>query len=408
MIPNRHLLYLCHRIPYPPDKGDKIRSFRWLVALTRKFRVHLGAFVDDERDWDHLPMLEGLCESVMLRRLSKVTKARRALRGLLAPGPLTVAVYRDRVLAGWVRERLASDMIDGALVYSAAMAPYVTGDRARTMRRVVDLVDVDSEKWRQYAGRKRWPASWVYAREADHLGRYECQIARDFDRTLLVSDQESRILIGHCDDTAGNISAVRNGVDTAYFAPDEHLEPPFSDAHPTVVFTGAMDYWANVEGVEWFEKTVWPLVRKVRPDARLAIVGSNPAPAVRAMAGPDITVTGRVADVRPFLQHAAVVIAPLRIARGIQNKVLEGMAMARPVVVTTDGLTGIDAIHGQQVLVADQAEAFADRVVSVLNGSEPDLGKRARAYVEEHFAWASACERVVGLFEDGAGAAQPA
>jgi sugar transferase (PEP-CTERM/EpsH1 system associated) len=327
---------------------------------------------------------------------------------MLASGPLTVAVYRDEVLAGWVRERLARGVIDGALVYSAAMAPYVCGDDARALNRVVDLVDVDSEKWRQYAGRKRWPASWIYSHEADSLGRYECQVARDFDRTLLVSDQEARILRAHCAAAAGRISAVRNGVDTVYFAPDDQVASPFAAAHPTVVFTGAMDYWANVEGVEWFRKAVWPLVRKARPEAKLALVGSNPTPAVQAMAGPDITVTGRVADVRPYLQHAAVVIAPLRIARGIQNKVLEGMAMARPVVVTTDGLTGIDAAHGQQVLVADQAEDFADRVVSVLDGSVPDLGSRARAYVEAHFAWSGACDRVVGLFEGAGDAAQAA
>jgi sugar transferase (PEP-CTERM/EpsH1 system associated) len=395
------VLFLCHRIPFPPDKGDKIRSYRWLKALSSRFRVHLATFVDDPRDWPHTRTVLAECTSALFRPLDRRRATLRSLTGLLDGRPLTLPFYADREMRRWVDERVRRHAISRVLVYSSAMAQYAGHAGLRGARRVMDLVDVDSEKWRQYAAAKPWPLSWLYRREADRLADYEVRIAREVDRTLLVSTQETALLSGRASDLSGRLEAVRNGVDTEYFAPSTARVSPFDPGQPTVVFTGAMDYWANVDGVGWFAREVWPLIRAARPDARFVVVGSNPGSEVQALAGADIRVTGRVPDVRPYLQHAAVVVAPLRIARGIQNKVLEGMAMGRPVVVTSDGLAGIDAVPGDQVLVADDPRSFAATVLGVLSGSHADLGGRARRFVVDGFSWEEVCERVLELLEPG-------
>jgi sugar transferase (PEP-CTERM/EpsH1 system associated) len=195
------------------------------------------------------------------------------------------------------------------------------------------------------------------------------------------------------------LEQIANGVDHVFFAPDAARRSPYAEDRPAIVFTGAMDYWANVDAVRWFVEQAWPRLRAREPRVQLYVVGSRPAAEVEALAGDDIVVTGRVADVRPYLQHAAAVIAPMRIARGIQNKVLEGMAMARPVVVTSLGLEGIDAVQGQSVLVADEADDFADRVFEVLRGRYATLGTRARERVLRRYQWSRATDRFVALVE---------
>ncbi len=395
------LLFLCHRIPFPPDKGDKIRSYRWLKALGGSYRVHLATFVDDPLDWAHTETVRAYCASALFRPLERRRQSLASLAGLLDGRPLTLPFYADRALRRWVDERVRDQGIERVLVYSSAMAQYAEHPGLCGARRVMDLVDVDSQKWRQYAESKPWPLSWLYRREADRLAAYEARIAREFDRTLLVSTQETALLSAQVGEAAGRIEAVRNGVDTAYFAPSPAHGSPFEPGCPAVVFTGAMDYWANVDGVGWFVREVWPLVRAERPDARFFIVGSNPGPEVQALAGADIVVTGRVPDVRPYLQHATAVVAPLRIARGMQNKVLEGMAMGRPLVVTGDALAGIDAGHGDEVLVADDPRSFAAALLGVLSGAHAGLGERARRFVVDGFSWDEVCGRLLELLEPG-------
>ncbi len=390
------LLFLCHRIPYPPDKGDKIRSYRWWKTLIEHFRVHLGAFIDDPDDWRHVARIEASCTSSLFRPLRRRTATLRSLGGLIDGRPLSLPYYRDGVMARWVRDRLASSPGARVFVYSSAMAQYVTPKAASSALRVIDFVDVDSDKWSQYAQAKPWPLSWVYRREGRRLASYESGLARAFDLSLLVSAQEATLFQSRLGHDPGRVTQVPNGVDTAYFDPRNGGATPFEPGTEAIVFTGAMDYWANVDAVVWFAREVLPLVRASRPAARFVIVGSNPSAAVSALAGTGVIVTGRVPDVRPYLAHGSVVVAPMRIARGIQNKVLEAMAMARPVVVTPSGLEGI-AADANEVLVADQPRPFADAVLAVLSGRHTRLGEAARRRVSSDYSWDQATDRLLSL-----------
>lgn len=390
------VLFLCHRIPYPPDKGDKIRSYRWLLGLAERYRVHLGAFVDDPSDWAHAARLRELCGEVCLRPLPPLRARLRGLPALLTAGALTTACYRDSPMAAWVRDLLARRPIGRIIVYSSAMAQYALLPQARGVRRVIDFVDVDADKWRQYAERTRAPMAWLYAREARCLLAHDVQAARTFDASLFVSAPEAALFrqeSGPC----GALAAVPNGVDHVFFAPDPARPSPFGDAMRPVVFTGAMDYWANVDAVRWFAEAVWPLVRQREPAARLYVVGARPSGAVRALGCGDIVVTGRVPDVRPYLQHAEAVIAPMRIARGIQNKVLEGMAMGRVVVTTPMGLEGLEAVPGRHLLVSADPATMAEQVTQALLGEHAQVGTAARELIRERYDWRIATERFLDV-----------
>jgi sugar transferase (PEP-CTERM/EpsH1 system associated) len=390
------LLFLVHRIPYPPNKGDKIRAWHLLAHLARDHRVHLGAFVDDADDWRHADTLRELCASVHLAGIDPRLGKLRALTGLLTGEPLTLPFYRDAGMRRWVDARYA-DGLDGVLVYSSAMARFVMEHRGT--RRIMDFVDIDSDKWRQYAPTKSWPLSWLYRREARELLAWERRVAAEFDAGLFVSAAEAADFRVLAPESASKIDYFHNGVDAGFFSPDHDFANPFAPGKRAIVFTGAMDYWPNVDAVTWFAREVMPELRATRmagaPDWLFAIVGGKPTPEVQALAAADILVTGRVDDVRPYLTHATVVVAPLRIARGIQNKVLEGMAMARPVVTTPQALEGIRALPGREVLVADDAGTMRQAIEAA--AGRADLGPAARARVLADFDWTRNLGRVDAL-----------
>jgi len=425
----RNLLLLCHRIPYPPDKGDKIRSFRWMTALAARYRLYLAAFVDDADDWQYAPRLREICDEVCLVPLHARRAKLRSVPALFTGLPLTVTYYRDARMAASVADLMQRQRIDRIVVFSSAMAQYAIGPDSDPIRRVIDFVDVDADKWQQYAERTRAPMAWVYRREARRLLAYDAKVARAFDVSLFVSRVEVdcfRSLAGQHwetdaaltldavpgqisrqipDEKAGRIPVleqIANGVDHAFFAPDASRASPYPAGRPAIVFTGAMDYWPNVDAVRWFVEQVWPRLRSWEPRVMLYVVGSRPGAEIKTLACDNVVVTGRVVDVRPFLQYAAAVIAPMRIARGIQNKVLEGMAMARPVVLTSLALEGIDAVHKQSVLVADDGEEFAERVFEVLQGRHANLATEARQLVLQYYPWSRATARFVALV-DGSG-----
>lgn len=383
------LLYLVHRIPFPPDKGDKIRSYHLLKHLAKRYRVHVGAFIDDPEDWRHEAALCGMCASVLLCPLDPRKAKLRSLLGFMTGEALSLPYYRDAAMAAWVNGKLGEG-IRRTVVYSSAMAQYVM--RAPGTR-VMDFVDMDSDKWRQYAASKSWPMSAIYRREGKLLLDWERRVAAEFDAGLFVSEREAADFSAAAPEVAGRIGWYNNGVDTDYFSPEREYENPYAPGETAIVFTGAMDYWPNADAVEWFAKEILARVRQARPDARFTIVGSRPTPAVHTLAqDPAVRVTGRVPDVRPYLAHAAVVVAPMRIARGVQNKVLEGMAMARPVVVSPQGYEGLSAKPDEELLLAGQADAFAAATLAALD--RPDLGPRARQRVLEDYAWDSCLARV--------------
>jgi sugar transferase (PEP-CTERM/EpsH1 system associated) len=382
------LLYLAHRIPYPPNKGDKIRSWNILRDLAAHYRVHLGCFVDDPVDRVHQPMLEALCASCHFASLNPSLARLRGLVGLLSGAPITIGYYRDAGLARWIRRLLQSREIRRIFVFSSSMAQYVLGEAAARTTRIIDFVDVDSDKWGQYARAKPWPASWIYGRESRTLLAFERRAAAAADSSLFVSEAEADLFRRLAPESADRVAALNNGVDLDFFDSAARYPNPFAESAETLVFTGAMDYWANVDAVTWFAREILPQVRARRPRAEFCIVGARPAAQVQALAArPGITVTGRVDDVRPYIAHAALVVAPLRLARGVQNKVLEAMAMARPVLATPEALEGIDAEPGSEVLCAS-GTAFAEATVAALAAPElADIGRRARHRTEAAYGW---------------------
>ncbi|MBL26769.1 MAG: sugar transferase [Rhodospirillaceae bacterium] len=394
----RDLIFLSQRIPYPPNKGDKVRSWNLLRRLAEHYRVHLACFVDDPFDWRHEETVRAVCESALIRPLSPFRAKVRSLRALATGESLTRWYFHDAAMAAWLDEQRARLNDPHVFVFSSGVASYVAGPAWQGLRRVVDMVDVDSDKWRQYANRKSGPARWIYGREADKLFAFERSLARATDATLFVSDKEAELFRDSAPEVADKVHVVRNGVDAAFFDPAETYEDPYPDDVRPIVFTGAMDYWPNVDAVVWYARDVLPAVREAVPAARFYIAGANPTREVEALRElPGVTVTGRVADIRPYIAHADTVVAPLRVARGVQNKVLEGMAMAKPVVATTMALNGIVAFSGNDLTVADDAGDFAAKTVARLGRTE--TAEDARRYILTNYSWEASVREVERILE---------
>lgn len=396
------LLFLSHRIPYPPNKGDKIRSYHLLKYLSARYEVYLATFVDDPDDWQYRGHVESLCAACHFSGLDARLARIRSLKGLLTGRALTLEYYRNESLQRWVDGVLSEGRIQRVLVFSSAMAQYVEDGSIENLRTVVDFVDIDSDKWAQYSTSKPWPASWLYRREARALFRYERQVAQQSDVSLFVSEAESELFKTRVPEASGRITYISNGVDTDYFSPGRDYADPYPNGEMAVVFTGAMDYWPNVNAVTWFSREVFPRVLEQRPEARFYIVGARPAPEVRELANlPHIRVTGTVEDVRPYLFHAKVAVAPLRVARGIQNKVLEAMSMAKPVVATGMALEGIASCAG--VYQSDTAQEFSASVVELLNDNMSAIraGSINSDFVLKHYRWDFNLERLTDLIEVG-------
>lgn len=399
------LLFLSHRIPFPPDKGDKIRVWHILQHLTRCYRVHLGCLVDDPADWAHVPYLRSICASVACFGINRTGFGARVSRAIhvssrLRPGqPITLGWFYDARLQRWVDETLAAGGINRAFVFCSAMAPYVWHWKGA---RVLDMVDIDSEKWRAYAAAgANWPMRAVWTREGRTLLQFERAAALRFDRTLLVTPDECRRFAELAPEVEDRIDWVENGVDLAHFAPNLALDTPFDGRAPAIVFTGRMDYWPNADAAVWFAREVMPKLRVRNPAPRFHVVGANPSPSVmrKLAALPDVHVTGRVTDPRRYMAHAQIVVAPLRVARGIQNKVLEAMAMGRPVVASPQAFEGVRATPGQDLLVADGTDAMAHSVAEVLDGHHPDMGQAARATAVHAYDWSATLRRLDRLLD---------
>jgi sugar transferase (PEP-CTERM/EpsH1 system associated) len=477
-----NILYLVHRLPYPPNKGDKVRSYHLLKHLVRQHRVFLGTFVDDPADEQYLDTVRGLCADLHAARLDPRIAKIKSLRGLFSGEALTLPYYRDAGLQAWVDRTMGEQGIDAAVIFSGAMAQYLClqnsagghavgyGETNRAVREMpdseiantseakqsrrpeastasgsprryaprddgifqgltsfsgagslrpcgsrddviarrhsrrgnpaanatsdgfpvlVDFVDVDSAKWTQYAPNHRWPMSWLYRREGERLLAFERQVAAAATQSFFVTDNEAELFRRQAPECAGRVEAIENGVDSEQFSPDHDLPSPYPSTGKAVVFTGAMDYWPNVDAVTWFAAEVLPILRAKWPDLTFYIVGRSPAPAVQALAGEGVAVTGTVPDVRPYLRHADAVVAPLRVARGIQNKILEAMAMARPVVASASCAGAIEARLDEELLTAETAEEFANAVEILLaDPARADaIGQAARQQVVGRYSW---------------------
>ena len=382
-----NLLYLVHRIPYPPNKGDKVRSFHLLRHLAAKHRVFLGTFIDDPQDEAYVAKLPDYCAGTHIVRLSPRVAKLHSLSGLLSGEALTLPYYRNAGLQNWVDQTIKNEKIDAAVVFSSAMAQYLT--KHSSLRTLVDFCDVDSAKWTQYAPDHRWPLSWIYRREGERLLAFEKLVAAAADHAFFVTEAETELFLKSAPAFREKVSPMSNGVDSDFFSPEHALASPFAAEEVPLVFTGAMDYWPNIDAVKWFAAEIFPRLLAERPALRFYIVGRSPVPAVLELAGDRVVVTGTVPDVRPYLRHAAVVVAPLRIARGIQNKVLEAMAMAVPVVVARGCGEAVDAVPEQDFLLAESAEDHVRQIKALLASPErrSAVGEAARRQVVRRYSW---------------------
>ncbi|MDD2724996.1 MAG: TIGR03087 family PEP-CTERM/XrtA system glycosyltransferase [Methylovulum sp.] len=395
----KNLLFLVHRIPFPPNKGDKIRSYHFLKYLADEFNVYLGTFVDDPHDWQYTDALDALCAGTCYQELQALPAKIKSLQGLLTGEPLSLPYYQSQALQNWVDDAIQKHAISKVLIFSSVMARFIKPQHDVGM--VVDFVDVDSDKWRQYAGKKHGLARWIYQREAKYLLAYERQLAARAQTSLFVSEQEAALFKTLAPEAADKVGFVNNGVDTDYFSPHHDYVSPYQIGDEVLVFTGAMDYWANIDAVEWFAKDVFPQLQAQYPAIKFYIVGSKPGKAVLELAGnPAITVTGRVDDVRPYVAYARLAIAPLRIARGIQNKVLEAMAMDKTIVATSAAMEGIPYQEVSLALaVSDDAEAMVGQLWEALQNPAATSVNANRDFVIGGFSWQQNVHQLAGFLQ---------
>ncbi|HVF93733.1 MAG TPA: TIGR03087 family PEP-CTERM/XrtA system glycosyltransferase [Sphingomonas sp.] len=375
------LLFLAHRVPFPPDRGDKIRGFHILRHLAARHRVHLVAFADEIAD-RHPPAAfsDPLASCTIIPRTK--ANAIAGIQALASRRPISLAAFDHPAMHEAIARTLAEHPIAAVHCYSGQMAQYLP----RRLPAVMDFADVDSAKFEQLATGSRQPIAWLLRREARLLAAFERGVARAVTASLFVTDAEAALFRERGGE--GRVLAVENGIDAVFFGPGAAFAP-VDAAPPLIVFTGQMDYRPNVDAVTAFVRDTLPRVQATHPDARFAIVGRAPTAAVRALAGRSVVVTGAVDDIRGWLAAATVCVAPLAVARGIQNKVLEAMAMARPVVASEAAAEGID--HGGTILVAADADAQAGAIAALLDdpAAAARQGQAARARVLARYDWAA-------------------
>ncbi|MCZ6699150.1 MAG: TIGR03087 family PEP-CTERM/XrtA system glycosyltransferase [Planctomycetota bacterium] len=382
MRARKNILYLANRVPYPPDKGDKIRSFHQMDHLARFHNVYCAAFADTPEDLSRAATLRQWCAAVAVVPWGRAAAMTRATCALPGRNPLSLAAYRNPNMSRCLSEWAGNVSFDAVIAFSSTMAPYALGVPAG--RHVLDLCDVDSQKWLDYADRATWPMSMVWRTEGTRLRIYEQWCLRRFDAVLLITEQESRILDPR--QRCPTIGVIPNGVRLPPAAP-----PPASRLGPVVGFVGTMDYRPNIEAVRWFVRNVWPHVLESIPAARFTIVGRNPVRAVRRLASTrGVEVTGAVQSVPAHLRKMRVFAAPLSIARGIQNKVLEAMAFNRPVVATSSVANTLQVENGRSILVADDAVGFARRIVDLCEFDKycDQIGEAGFRAVAASYCWA--------------------
>ena len=394
LVSGLHILYITHRLPYPPHDGARIRAYHTVRRLSRHNRVTVAAplgAADRGRDVD---ALEAFCAESVTSRVSAWAAWVRLALSLVSRRSASAAFFDAPRIRRQLHEKIAAGAFDLVVVHCSAVAPYVLGT---SVPKIMDFVDMDSQKWVEFATFKRWPLSWVYRLEGWKLRRLERACAADFDASTVATPAELEILQAM---DAGRPSAFfPNGVDLDFFALDPETVP-----EPNVIaFLGRMDYFPNEDAVVFFVDEVLPLIRRHVPSARFRIVGAAPTRRVRALADiKGVEVTGKVADIRDHVRGAALTVAPLKIARGTQNKILESMAMGVPVVTTTRAMKGVDAVAGEHLLASDGARAMAEAVCALLQdpAERARLSIAGRQRVADRHAWGPALDR----FEAFAGA----
>ena len=394
------VLYLCHRIPYPPDKGDKIRAFHQLRAIASRHEVDLFTLADDAGDLVHESTLARYCRKLSVARIYPRWARLKALPYLLTRTALTVPYFHSAELKKEIRKAVLQRSYDRIFVYSSAMAQYLDGNSTAPV--ITDFVDVDSDKWMQYSDYVSLPFSAIYRREGRALREYEREVCRRSSAIVVTTEREARLVREIWSES--RVHVVPNGVDSDHFSPTAATD----GASPAIALVGDMSYFPNVEAAIFFARKVFPLIRSKMNDARFLIVGRNPSPGVLELQRINgVEVTGRVPDVRPWLAQAQVSVAPFSISAGIPNKILEAMACGIPVVATPRGVQGLSSDVRDAIETAEGATEFASRVVELLNN--PALARRkgleGRARVMVAHNWDQSLGLLLDLMENPKGEA---
>ncbi|WP_300463382.1 TIGR03087 family PEP-CTERM/XrtA system glycosyltransferase [Desulfobacula sp.] len=397
----KKILYLCHRIPYPPNKGDKIRTFNEIKYLSKNHNIDLITLADDLKDLKYAEHLKKYCRQIKIFPLNKNVAKINGLLSLLFGQSISQGYFYKREFQNTFNSWTESERYDALICFSSPMAEYVfksknkIKDIAKTM--IMDFCDLDSDKWSQYVQKSTFPLNMIYKKEASRLLRFEKKINKMFNKSVFVSHKEAELFVKYYPE-AKDIQIISNGVDYQYFN-SKKTEITQSFPSPMLVFSGAMDYYANIDGVIWFAKEILPEIKKKIPEIKFYIVGSNPDPSVKALEkDTSIIVTGFVNDIREYYKAADLCIIPLRIARGVQNKVLEGMAMGKAIISTSQAVQGIHRDVKQVLEIEDDPMKFAEKVISFLNNSSriTELGNAAEKFVVQHHNWG---KNLAGLYK---------
>jgi sugar transferase (PEP-CTERM/EpsH1 system associated) len=391
------VLFLCHRIPYPPDKGEKIRAFHQLRAIAQRHEVDLFTLADP-RDLQHASALRPYCRRSNIIAFNSKRARLRVLPRLFGDTPLSVTYFYSRELDLEIRNALRRYSYDRIFVYCSSMAQYIPG--AHDIPALLDIVDVDSDKWRQYASFTSFPYSAIYQKEARSLESYERTLYNRFP-VLVTTPREAGLVRQAA--PSSSVHVIPNGVDIDYFNPAQF---PAASNPPGIVFVGDMAYFPNEQAVTFFARKVLPLIRNSLPQVRFYIVGRDPGANVRGLQEiPGVIVTGGVPDVRPYLAQAQVSVAPFSIATGIQNKILEAMAYALPVVGTPRAVQGLSKAVAEVIEVGNTAEELAARVCTLLR--DPQLARTkgidGRQRVATEYNWQQSMDRLLDLLETPSG-----
>ena len=378
------ILFVCHRIPYPPNRGGKIRPYHMIRALTPRHQVTVATLAESLEELEAGSRLKEYCEDVVAEVVPPAWRWFNAYRALPSSYPSSVAYFYSRALESRVQQLAREQAFDAIFVHCAFVAPYVAHVPAK--RKILDFGDLDSQKWAEYGRHRGIPVRYGYALEAWKLVRFEKHMAQVFDHCTVTTHGELADYLRF--GMATPCSVIPNGVDFSYF---QAREIPQQQCRTTkIVFLGRMDYFPNIDGVLYFANEIFPRVKAVVPQAEFVIVGADPVMSIRELASRSgIIVTGSVPDVRPYLREACLTVAPLRIARGTQNKMLEAMAMSIPVVSTSQAAKGIQASPGRHLLVADTPEGFATHTIDLLQdeGIRRRLAQDARAQIVQTHSW---------------------
>jgi len=389
-----NVLYVCHRFPYPPKRGGKIRPFNMIRHLSgRGHRVHVASLVRSDAEAEEGRGLAAHCAGYRMARVNDPVQGLRMIARLPTPTPSSMGYFYSPELARHVAELRAAHRFDVVFVHCSSVAQYV--EDVRDAAKILDFGDMDSQKWLEYARYKPFPLSLGYELEGRKLMREERRLATRFDLCTATTRAERETLDGY--GTGVPTDWFPNGVDSDYFAPDGSAY----DAD-TVAFVGRMDYYPNQECMFDFCANTLPVLRAQRPGIKLLIIGADPSPAVRKLGElPGVTVTGSVPDVRPWLRQAALMVAPLNIARGTQNKILEAMALGVPVVTSRLAAGGVDAQAPEHFLVADGAAETAAAVLRIQDSraERARLAQAGRARMLSHHAWEPSMQRMEAIID---------